>query len=143
MKLISCGLSLFVSIAPTTVQSQELSQDNRNIAIAVTGQSGHLLDWSQTDRRIGRIMIDNPESFTKNIVFTTDGCSPKECHNASLLLVSSRPGAPIGYGGTMRVITYDRKQRLYPYTVTIKILKNSQAENETKFTLNNRQPAKP
>jgi hypothetical protein len=137
-------LLLFSLMMPfcLSTEAQELSRDTRNVEISVSQNTGHLLDWSQTDRRIKLIMIDNPELLTKKIVFNADGCSPKECKDASLLLISPRPAAGLGHGGTLRVITYDRKQKLYPYTISITITKQPQKDNETRFIVGNSNQAK-
>jgi hypothetical protein len=128
---------------PTSAIGLEVARDKRTINIDVSQANGHLLDWSGTDRRIKMIMLDNPENLTKKIVFNADGCTPKECNNASLLLVSARPGAGIGHGGVLRVITFDPNQKLYSYTVIITIKRGLSTDNETRFTVRAVQHPKP
>jgi hypothetical protein len=109
-------------------------KDNRNSVEAyLSPTSGHLFDWSLTDRRIRTIMVDNPEVFTNKFIIVADGCSAKQCKNSALLLVSSRPGTAIGQVGTLRVITVDKKGNSYTYTIKIKLTKST-TNDETRFT---------
>lgn len=125
------------------VLSQDVPRETRSLEVAVNQQTGHLLNWSATDRRIKSIMIDNPESLQKNIVFNVDGCTRQLCSNdASLVLISPRPGAKVGVGGTIRVITYDPKNRLFAYTIKINITDDLQQDAETRFTIVSRNTAK-
>jgi hypothetical protein len=128
------GCILIVNSVPAS--SRELSSENRNLEVDITRGTGHLFDWSQTDRRIKSIMIDNPEISTKSILFNANGCTVKACSNSSMLLVSSRAAAQVGFRGTIRVIATDRNNRLYPYTITIKVTKLPQQQHETKFYSN-------
>jgi hypothetical protein len=125
--------TLTLPILTIPAEARQLYKDSRNIEITVSQATGHLIDWSQTDRRIRTIGIDNPELFTKNFIFNADGCTPKKCTNASMLLVSARPTATNGQSGTLRVIAVDRKGNLYPYTIIIKVNKNTPDDNETRF----------
>jgi hypothetical protein len=126
-------ISVLICI-PTT--ARDLNSENRSIEVNISQGTGHLFDWSGTDRRIKSIMVDNPELSTKSLLFNANGCTIKACKNSSMLLVSSRAATKIGYRGTIRVITKDRRNRLHPYTITIKVSKTPQAEHETKFFLN-------
>jgi hypothetical protein len=138
------GLVGYISIAIVVpVHARDLSSDSRNIEVDITRITGHLFDWSQTDRRIKSIMVDNPEVLTKSILFSANGCTVKVCNNSSILLISARAAARIGEKGTIRVITTDRQQRLHPYTITIRISKRTQSEHETKFFNRFGQPAIP
>jgi hypothetical protein len=131
------GLAVWILILiAAPANSRSISSETRNIKVNITQGTGHLFDWSRTDRRIKSIMIDNPEVLTKSILFNANGCSKKACNNSSILLVSSRAATKIGYRGTIRVITKDRRNQLHPYTITIKVSKSPQAENETKFFSN-------
>ena len=127
--LASCYSTLI--IIPAT--AREVSSNNTNIDVNITQGTGHLFNLSRTDRRIKSMMIDNPEVLTKNILFNTNGCSKTACKNSSILLISSRAGGIIGYTGTIRVITKDRFNQLHPYTITVRISKIPQTENETNF----------
>jgi hypothetical protein len=108
-------------------------RDERNVDAIISPSSGHLFDWSHTDRRIKTIMVDNSEVFTRNFLFVAEGCTSKQCSNSSILLVSSRPTAAIGQIGTLRVITQDRKGNLYTYTIKIQLKKQLPRDNETRF----------
>ena len=108
-------------------------RDERNVHAIISPSSGHLFDWSHTDRRIKTIMVDNSEVFTRNFLFVAEGCTPKQCKNSSILLVSSRSATPIGQIGMLRVITQDRKGNLYTYTIKIQLRKQSLTDNETRF----------
>ena len=67
--LAGCA-SIFVA-AP--VHPRDLNSENRNIEINITQGTGHLFNWSRTDRRIKSIMIDNPEVLTKSLLFNANG----------------------------------------------------------------------
>jgi hypothetical protein len=126
-------ISMLVA-APT--HPRDLNSENRNIEINITQGTGHLFNWSRTDRRIKSIMVDNPEVLTKSLLFSANGCNRTACNNSSMLLVSSRAATKIGYKGTIRVITKDRRNQLHPYTITIKVSKSPQPEHETSFITN-------
>lgn len=128
---------------PQIAMAGDLSKDTKNVEVQVSQTTGHLLNWSSSDRRIKSVMVDNPEVLKKNILFNIDGCTKQRCNNASLLLISPRPGARPGLGGTIRVITYDAQNRLYPYTVTIRVTAKPQTDNETRFTILNAKRQKP
>ena len=112
---------------------RDLNSENRDIEIDITQGTGHLFNWSRTDRLIKSIMVDNPEVLTKSLLFNANGCSRTACNNSSMLLISSRASTKVGYRGTIRVITKDRRNQLHPYTITIKVSKTPQAEHETSF----------
>jgi hypothetical protein len=83
----------------------------RDLVIAnVSENTGQLLDWSATDRRIERIFFDNPERFRDSFVITTDGCTNNKCVNASLLNISARPGGRYP-NCSLKVILNDRAGR--------------------------------
>ena len=126
-------ISVFVA-APA--HPRYLNSENRNIEINITQGTGHLLDWSRTDRRIKLIMVDNPEVLTKSLLFNANGCNRTACNNSSILLISARSATRIGYKGTIRVITKDRRNQLHPYTIVVKVSKTPQPEHETKFFVN-------
>jgi hypothetical protein len=134
LRFIFVGLTGCISVLiAAPANPGNLNAENRNIEVNITKGTGHLFNWSRTDRRIKLIMIDNPEVLTKSLLFNANGCSRAACNNSSMLLVSSRTATKIGYRGTIRVITKDRRDRLHPYTITIKISKTPQSEHETNF----------
>jgi hypothetical protein len=124
MKLLTLSaiiLTLFT--LPLSVDARDFKDNRNSIEASVSPTSGHLFDWSLTDRRIKTIMVDNPEVFTSKFLFIADGCTVKQCKNASL----------IGQVGTLRVITLDKKGNSYTYTIKIKLNKST-TDNETRFT---------
>jgi hypothetical protein len=128
------GLAGCIStIVAAPAYPRDLNSESRNIEINITQGTGHLFNWSRTDRRIKSIMVDNPEVLTKSLLFNANGCNRTACNNSSILLISARSATRIGYRGTIRVITKDRRNQLHPYTITIKVSNSPQAENETSF----------
>jgi hypothetical protein len=109
-------LSLLLSSLPTRAGTVSLQRD-RAIAY-VSENTGQLLDWSATDRRIERIFFDNPERFRDSFVITTDGCTNNKCVNASLLNISVRPGGRY-VDGSLKVILNDRSGRKRVLTVNV------------------------
>jgi hypothetical protein len=131
------GLTGCISIlVATPAHPRDLTSEARNIEINITQGTGHLFNWSRTDRRIKSIMVDNPEVLTKSLLFNANGCNRMACNNSSMLLISSRAATKIGYRGTIRVITKDRRNQLHPYTIVIKVSKLPQPEHETSFFTN-------
>jgi hypothetical protein len=134
MKLLTLSAIIVTLFTlPLSVDARDFKDNRNSIEASVSPTSGHLFDWSLTDRRIKTIMVDNPEVFTSKFLFIADGCTVKQCKNASLLLISSRPGTAIGQVGTLRVITLDKKGNSYTYTIKIKLNKST-TDNETRFT---------
>ena len=128
------GLAGCISILiAVPANPRDLNSKNRDIEVNITPDTGHLFDWSRTDRRIKSILVDNPEVLTKSLLFNANGCNRTACNNSSMLLVSSRAATKIGYRGTIRVITKDRRNQLHPYTITIKVSRTPQPEHETSF----------
>jgi hypothetical protein len=84
-----------------------VSLQSERVIAYVSEQTGQLLDWSATDRRIERIFFDNPERFRDSFTIVTDGCTKNKCLNASLLNISFRPGGRYAQG-SLKVILIDR-----------------------------------
>jgi hypothetical protein len=83
--------------------------DREAVDAQVSTDLGQLLDWSQTDRRIERIFIDNPEQFRAAFVFTTDGCDKDKCSaTASMVNISARAETEGIRRGSMKVILKNR-----------------------------------
>ncbi len=138
MKLLKTALTiLFTLTAAFPAHSIDVSREQRDIKISISQQTGHLLDWSQADRQIVKVLIDNPETFTKKIVFSSDGCNQQECNNAHILLISARPAAGTGHGGMIRVLTVDKSRQMYIYNISIKINGGDIDETETRFIRSN------
>jgi hypothetical protein len=119
MKLITYPilLSLLFAITPARGNTTVSLQSER-VTANVSEQTGQLLDWSATDRRIERIFFDNPERFRDSFIITTDGCTNKKCVNASLLNISVRPGGRYAQG-SLKVILIDRSGRKRVLTVSV------------------------
>jgi hypothetical protein len=108
--------SLLLSTAAVRAGTVSLQRDR--VIANVSENTGQLLDWSATDRRIERIFFDNPERFRDSFVITTDGCTNNKCVNASLLNISARPGGRYP-DGSLKVILNDRAGRKRVLTVNV------------------------
>jgi hypothetical protein len=109
--------SLLFAITPVRANTTVSLQSDR-VTANVSEQTGQLLDWSATDRRIERIFFDNPERFRDSFIITTDGCTNNKCVNASLLNISARPGGRYAQG-SLKVILNDRSGRKRVLTVSV------------------------
>ena len=109
-------LSLLLS--SLTARAGTVSLQRESVIANVSENTGQLLDWSATDRRIERIFFDNPERFRDSFVITTDGCNNNKCVNASLLNISARPGGRYPQG-SLKVILNDRSGRKRVLTVNV------------------------
>jgi hypothetical protein len=109
-------LLLLLSSLPTRAGTVSLQRES--VIANVSENTGQLLDWSATDRRIERIFFDNPERFRDSFVITTDGCTNNKCVNASLLNISARPGGRYPQG-SLKVILNDRSGRKRVLTVSV------------------------
>jgi hypothetical protein len=79
-------LSFLLSSLPARAGTVSLQRES--VIANVSENTGQLLDWSATDRRIERIFFDNPERFRDSFVITTDGCTNNKCVN--ILMVRSK-----------------------------------------------------
>jgi hypothetical protein len=109
-------LSFLLSSLPARAGTVSLQRES--VIANVSENTGQLLDWSATDRRIERIFFDNPERFRDSFVITTDGCTNNKCVNASLLNISARPGGRYPQG-SLKVILNDRSGRKRVLTVSV------------------------
>jgi hypothetical protein len=109
---------LSLLLPPISVRASTVSLQREGITANVSDNTGQLLDWSATDRRIERIFFDNPERFRDSFVITTDGCTNNKCVNASLLNISARPGGRY-LDGSLKVILNDRSGRKRVLTVNV------------------------
>jgi hypothetical protein len=100
------------------VRAGTISLQRESVIANVSENTGQLLDWSATDRRIERIFFDNPERFRDSFLITTDGCTNNKCVNASLLNISVRPGGRYPEG-SLKVILSDRAGRKRVLTVNV------------------------
>ena len=109
-------LSFLLSSLPARAGTVSLQRES--VIANVSENTGQLLDWSATDRRIERIFFDNPERFRDSFVITTDGCTNNKCVNASLLNISARPSGRY-LDGSLKVILNDRAGRKRVLTVNV------------------------
>ncbi|WP_373539555.1 hypothetical protein [Chamaesiphon sp.] len=109
-------LSFLLSSLPARAGTVSLQRES--VIANVSENTGQLLDWSATDRRIERIFFDNPERFRDSFVITTDGCTNNKCVNASLLNISARSGGRYPEG-SLKVILNDRSGRKRVLTVNV------------------------
>jgi hypothetical protein len=116
--------SLLLSTAAAKAGTVSLQRER--VIANVSENTGQLLDWSATDRRIERIFFDNPERFRDSFVITTDGCTNNKCVNASLLNISARLGGRYPEG-SLKVILNDRSGR--KRVLTVNVVKVKQVED--------------
>jgi hypothetical protein len=109
-------ISFLLSSLPARAGTVSLQRES--VIANVSENTGQLLDWSATDRRIERIFFDNPERFRDSFVITTDGCTNNKCVNASLLNISARPSGRY-LDGSLKVILNDRSGRKRVLTVNV------------------------
>jgi hypothetical protein len=113
--LMALAISLLSS---SPIAAANLSVDRTQVNALVSVNTGQLLDWSKTDRRIERIFIDNPEQFRQIFVFATDGCDKDKCSaSASMINISARSGTTGIKRGSMKVVVRDRSARKYVYVI--------------------------
>ena len=105
-------------LSTAAVRAGTVSLQRDRVIANVSENTGQLLDWSATDRRIERIFFDNPERFRDSFVITTDGCTNNKCVNASLLNISARPGGRYP-DGSLKVILNERSGRKRVLTVNV------------------------
>lgn len=101
---------------PASAESVPVSRERVTVNISL--ETGQLLDWSRSDRRIERIFFDNPEQFRDSYIFTTDGCSKTKCTNASMINISARPGGRFPRS-SIKVVLVDRTGKKYVCTVNL------------------------
>jgi hypothetical protein len=114
--IILSVLAIGLPISPTLAKT--VSVDRQQITANISNDLGQLFDWSPTDRRIERILFDNPEQFHKSFIFTTDGCTKDKCTNASLLNISARPGGS-NARSSIKVVLANRLGKKYIYTIRL------------------------
>jgi hypothetical protein len=122
-KIVLSALAVLLPVSPTLADT--VSVDRTEITANISDNLGQLLDWSQTDRRIEYIFLDNPEQFRKSFLLVTDGCKKDKCVNASLLNISARPGG-VNANASLKVVVKDPKGKKYIYTIrSIKVKNNN------------------
>jgi hypothetical protein len=125
--VLSIGGSSQAITVPTTT---------KEINVAVSKKSGHLLDWSRTSQRIQMVLIESPEEAMEKITFSIPGCKKDACgSDASLMLINSRKGRTSGTAA-VRVVTISKRGAKSVYRVRIRIINAEvpNGETETEFT---------
>jgi hypothetical protein len=81
-----------ITASATSSQAAKYYSDTDRVDAPISEEMGQLLDWSNTDRHIVSIYIDNPERFRESFIFTADGCTQKKCSkNATTMSISAKP----------------------------------------------------
>jgi hypothetical protein len=103
----------------------------KDINIAVSKKSGHLLDWSRTTQRIQMVMIESPEEAMEKITFSIPGCKKDGCgSDSSLMLINSRKGKTSGVAA-LRVVTLGKRGNRNVYRVRITIINGEVPDGQT------------
>jgi hypothetical protein len=138
MLKISLGMALFaILIMGTTTQAKVVPVTTREINIAISSQSGHLLDWSKTSQRIQMVLIEAPEEAMEKMTFSIPGCKKDACGgDSSLMLINSR--SKTSGTAAIRVVTIGKRGAKSVYRIKIKIINKEVpiGETETEFQPN-------
>jgi hypothetical protein len=130
MLKIATGLALALFMAAPT-QATLVSANTKAIDVLVSGQSGHLLDWSRTNQRIQMVMIESPESAIEKIAFSIPGCKKDVCGNdSSLMLINARKGKTSGVAA-LRVVTTTKRGIKTVYRIRVAIINGEVARGQT------------
>lgn len=93
---------------PSATHAATVYANTDRVKAEVSDDNGQLLDWSNTDKKIETIFLDNPERFRNSFVFVADGCNKNKCVNATAIAISARPQGKVRYA-TMKVRLIDSK----------------------------------
>ncbi len=137
MLKISLGITALVAILMmgTAVQATAIPVTTREIDVAISRRSAHLLNWSKTSQRIQMVLIESPEEAMEKIAFSIPGCKKDVCSGDSyLMLINPRKGKTFGKA-VLRVVTTGKRGAVVVYRVKIKITKEEvpNSETETEF----------
>jgi hypothetical protein len=102
--LAACLLQTNITHAATVYTNTD------RIRADISDDNGQLIDWSNTDRKIEAIFIDNPERFRESFIFVADGCNKNKCVNATAISISARTTSR-NSRATMKVRLIDSKGR--------------------------------
>jgi hypothetical protein len=107
------------------VNAIQLTEKTSTIAttVALTNSTGHLIDFSNTDRQVVGAWVDNPEEFSKSFKFEPVNGSP------NVFTVNSVIGGSSDF--TINLLTLDSEgnQRIQPLLLTKKL----SSKNITQF----------
>jgi hypothetical protein len=132
MGIAALSVTLLVGAAQATV----VPTNTKEINVAVSKKSGHLLDWSKTGQRIQMVMIESPEEAMEKFIFTIPGCKKDACGgDSTLMMINSRKGKTSGVGA-FRVVTTGRRGARNVYRVRVTIVNGEvpSGQTETEFT---------
>jgi hypothetical protein len=132
MGIAALSVTLLVGAAQATV----VPTNTKEINVAVSKKSGHLLDWSKTGQRIQMVMIESPEEAMDKFIFTIPGCKKDACGgDSTLMMINSRKGKTSGIGA-FRVVTTGRRGAKNVYRVRVTIVNGEvpSGQTETEFT---------
>jgi hypothetical protein len=138
MLKISLGVVSAILMTATVAQATAVAVTTREINIAVSRKSGHLLDWSKTSQRIQLVFIEAPEEAMEKVTFSVPGCKKDGCGgDSSLMLINSRKGKTSGTA-VLRVVTIGKRGARAVYRIKIKIINEEvpSGETETEFQPN-------
>lgn len=122
----------------TTAQAAIVSTSTREINVAVSAKSGHLLDWTKTNQKIQMVMIESPEEAMGKITFSVPGCKQDACTgDSSLMMINSRKGKSSGVAA-IRVVTIGKRGGRIVYRVRVTIVSGEvpSSETQTEFVSN-------
>lgn len=128
----------------TAAQATVVPTNIKEINVAVSSRSGHLLDWSKTSQRIQMVMIESPEEAMNKFAFSIPGCKKDACgSDSSLMMINSRKGKTSGIGA-FRVVTIGKRgaRNIYRIRVTIVNGEVPSEQTQTEF-ISNETRAKP
>jgi hypothetical protein len=132
MGIAALSVTLLVGAAQATV----VPTNTKEINVAVSKKSGHLLDWSKTGQRIQMVIIESPEEAMDKFIFTIPGCKKDACGgDSTLMMINSRKGKTSGVGA-FRVVTTGRRGAKNVYRVRVTIVNGEvpSGQTETEFT---------
>jgi hypothetical protein len=140
MLKIRTGIAVLSAIllVGTTAQATIVSTTTKEINIAVSKKSGHLLDWSKTSQKIQMVMIESPEEAMGKITFSIPGCKKDACSgDSSLMMINSRKGKSSGVVA-IRVVTIGKRgaRNVYRVRVTIVNREVPSEQTQTEFIAN-------
>jgi hypothetical protein len=140
MLKIRTGIAVLFAnlLVGATAQATMVSTTTKEINIAVSKKSGHLLDWSKTSQRIQMVMIESPEEAMNKFTFSIPGCKKDACGgDSSLMMINSRQGKTSGVGA-FRVVTTGKRgaRNVYRVRVTIVNAEVPSDRTQTEFISN-------
>jgi hypothetical protein len=133
MGIAALSVTLLLGAA---AQATVVPTNTKEINVAVSKKSGHLLDWSKTGQRIQMVLIESPEEVMDKFTFSIPGCKKDACGgDSSLMLINSRKGKTSGVGA-FRVVTTGKRGAKNIYRVRVTIINGEvpSGQTETEFT---------